>query len=95
MKVKMFKFELGDKLKEEITGFEGIAVSRCQYLNGCIRYGIQSNKLKADGEVNEIWFDEQSLKRTGPGINKKKVAKTEKHPGGPRRSPPSSCSDPI
>ena len=52
---------LGDKAKDKVTGFEGIAVARTEWLNGCTRIGLQSDKLK-DGLPTDIHtFDEPQL----------------------------------
>jgi len=34
--------ELGDKVKDAVSGLEGIVVSEIQYLNGCQQFGIQA-----------------------------------------------------
>ncbi len=83
----MFKFELGQVLKDIITGFEGVAVARTQYHTGCVRYSLQSQKLTKEG-ATKTWddFDEITLVAT-----KKKsicLAKKEvkiKKPGGPQQ----------
>jgi hypothetical protein len=81
--------ELGSKVKHVITGFEGIATSRTRYINGCVRYAVMAEELK-DGAVNELYFDEQELMRTGDGI----VAVVREQqiqpdrPGGSRNVPP-------
>lgn len=35
------KFLLGLKLRDLMTGFEGIAMSRVEYLNGCVQYCLK------------------------------------------------------
>ena len=40
-----FKFNLGDRVRDEITGFEGVVVVRSQWLNNCNTYGVQPTKL--------------------------------------------------
>ncbi len=37
---------LGDKVKDTITDFEGTAVAKIIYLNGCIRYEVKPKGLK-------------------------------------------------
>lgn len=32
--------KLGSRVRDRITGFEGIAVARVEYLTGCTQYGI-------------------------------------------------------
>lgn len=52
---------LGDEVKDKVTGFEGIAIARTEFLNGCARVGVQSQKLK-DGVPTEMQtFDEPQL----------------------------------
>jgi len=47
----MKKIKLGDKVKDPITGFEGIAYSRISYLQGCDRIGIQAPMIQKEGEA--------------------------------------------
>ena len=69
--------ELGEKVKDDITGFEGIAVARCYYISGCIRIGVQG-QVKQDGSVPDPeWFDEDRLESK----------QTEKKKGGPMPTP--------
>lgn len=74
----MHEFKLGDKLKDLVSGMEGIAVSRIEYLNGCIQYGIALNTGKNKIPEDCRYFDENQLKRVGAGLNIKK-----KDTGGP------------
>ena len=39
---------LGQKVKDKVTGFEGIAVSRVEYMNGCIQYGVRPRYIEAE-----------------------------------------------
>lgn len=86
-----FKFELGDELKDVITGFKGIVRGRSQYLTGCNSYGIQSQKLSENGNPQEWkWFDEDQLTR----VKKEKIVLNEKAretggPNSPDQYPPS------
>jgi len=83
----MFKLQLGDHVKDRITGFSGIIVSQCMWYNGCVRYGVQSKKLDKDGDtLTETHFDEMQLvkQKTGhihPPTTKKGST------GGPRKAP--------
>ena len=53
--------KLGSKVKDEVTGFEGTAAARIEYLNGCIRYEVIP-KVDKDGKyVDSIFFDVQRL----------------------------------
>jgi len=56
----MFKFDLGTKVRDKITGYEGTITARVEHLNGCVRYCIQG-KAK-DGKIPDgEWIDEQQL----------------------------------
>ena len=66
--------ELGRKVKDSITGFEGIAVARCGYLNGCVSVQVRPQELTEGGKMPKTeWIDEQQLdevseaKIGGPG----------------------------
>ena len=53
--------KLGDKVKDSVSGFKGIAVSRHIYLNGCDRISIQP-KVDKEGKHPECRsFDEPQL----------------------------------
>jgi hypothetical protein len=78
------KVELGDKAKDTVTGFEGICVARTEWLNGCWRITLQSDKLNKDGQPQEgVTFDEPQLVVTKP----KRVAAGPRTTGGPAPTP--------
>ena len=80
----MKKIELGDKAKDQVTGFKGIVVAITAWLNGCKRIMIQPQKLGEKGEtVPTECFDEFQVE-----VIKKQVVVTVSHEtGGPRPSP--------
>lgn len=54
--------ELGDEVRDIVTGFNGIAVARTIWLCGCDRITIQP-RLDKDGMVPEpLVFDEPQIK---------------------------------
>ncbi len=83
--------QLGDRVREPITGYEGIVVSVTQYLQGCERIGVLSQKLDKDNKPQD-WhhFDNVNLKI----LNRKAfpVHEVEKpvsqRTGGPRPDAP-------
>lgn len=86
MKNTDFKFKLGSKLRDTITGLEGICVVRNQWLNGCNQYGIQPEELTKDGGVKDKgWFDEPQLE-----VVVEKVHEESRHTGGPGKAIPQS-----
>ncbi len=69
--------KLGEKYKDKISGFTGIATARTVFLFGCVRVLLESKKPKEDGTPIEIWCDEQRL-----------TSKSKATTGGPMPSPP-------
>lgn len=64
----MATIQLGDKVKDMVTGFEGICVARTQWLNGCVRVMVQSDKLDKDGKPQDAQaFDEPQMVITKAG----------------------------
>ncbi len=64
----MVEIKLGMKVKDLITGFEGIAISKVKYYNGCTQYcvmpAITDKSKRPDGE----YIDEGQLKIIGRGL---------------------------
>jgi len=53
---------LGDKVKDTVTGFTGIAVARVNWLHGCDRIIIQPIGTDKDGKIFESQhFDEPQV----------------------------------
>jgi len=75
----MKKIKLGSRVKCKYTGFEGTALCRIEFINGCVQYGVQpdakDNKLE-----EEMSIDVQSLEvvKTPKPVKKKPT-------GGPMR----------
>ncbi len=74
---------LGDEVKDRITGYQGIAVARHSYLQGCDRITV-SPPIDKNGKLREeANFDEPQLEV----IKAAKVKRTapRKNPGGPEK----------
>ena len=57
----MFKFNLGQTVKDKYTDFHGVITARSENLTSVNRYGVQGPYLK-DGKVAEYdWFDEDRI----------------------------------
>lgn len=77
----MLKFELGQRVKDKVTGFSGIVVCISSYLTGCNRYAVQAQTLDRDGKIKEWqYFDEDLLLIAGKSLDLKVAV-----PGGPPR----------
>ena len=76
---------LGDKVRDTITGFEGICTGRTVYLNGCISINVEG-ALKKDGERSSEWFDEQRIEFVERNAFRRQPS--EAMAGGPTHSDP-------
>jgi len=57
------KFELGEILKDRVTGFGGVVMGRTEYFTDCTHYGLCSQSLKDGKPMDWEWFDETRLVR--------------------------------
>jgi len=73
---------LGDRVKDTITGFQGVAVGITVWLYGCKRIGIQGTELKDGKVLDPEWFDEQRLISLDDKTHKSSV-----RVGGPQHDP--------
>lgn len=54
--------KLGDRVRDKVTGFEGIAIGRSTWLYGCERIGIEPTTLDDGGlPIEPVFFDEQRI----------------------------------
>lgn len=53
--------KVGDVVRDKITGFTGVVTSRTEWLNGCVRFGVQSKELHEGKVVDAQHFDEVQL----------------------------------
>jgi hypothetical protein len=53
--------DLGDRVKDSITGFQGIVVIVSEYLQGCRRIVVQPEALHEGKPVEPQYFDEPQL----------------------------------
>jgi hypothetical protein len=74
------EIRLGEKYRDVVTGFEGTAVGRHEYLHGCTRITLQTMK---DSDVKEYTFDAPSI----VPVAEPEVAFTSSRTGGPRSTP--------
>lgn len=61
------EIKLGQKVKCKVTGIQGIATSKCEYINGCVHYGV--TPLSTDGKYPDTsYIDYQQLEIVDNGI---------------------------
>lgn len=67
MKIIMNGIMLGEKVRDKITGLEGIATARVEYLNGCVQICV--TPPAKDGKTQDReFFDVQMVEVIGPGV---------------------------
>lgn len=60
------EIQLGDFVRDRISGFEGVAASRVEYLTGCTQIAIAKKGLNSEGKPIEWqYFDWQRLEVSG------------------------------
>jgi hypothetical protein len=61
--------ELGQEVKDKVTGFTGIAISKVIYLNGCVQFCVKPRKTKKDGDMPDgHYIDVEQLEVVGDGL---------------------------
>ena len=53
--------ELGDRVRDKVTGLTGIAMGRSEYLWGCVHVLVQPQETKDGKRVESSWLDEGGL----------------------------------
>lgn len=56
-----FKWNNGDKVKDQVAGFVGIIIGRIDWLYGCRRYAVQGLEMKDGVPTGFVYFDEDQL----------------------------------
>ena len=79
MAKKQAEIKLGSRVRDTITGLEGVAVARCVYLFGCVRISIQPSTLHDGKPLDWVSIDEPQLEVLSES---KDVAPAPRH--GPR-----------
>lgn len=74
-------YEIGDMLKDRVTGCQGVVLAITFYSTGCIHYGL-CRQMKEDGFLPEWeWFDQSRLEMVNKGVVEFNI--TPEKPGGP------------
>jgi hypothetical protein len=85
-KVTEASIELGMPVKDTVSGFEGVATARSEYLWDCVRIQVSATKLKPDGSrLDAEWFDEAQLRPCRVEVLPQEAGKVAQPPGGPDR----------
>lgn len=88
--------ELGDRVRDMVTGFEGIAMGRNEWVNKCTRFAVQNEKLKDGKPIDAVWFDVEQLEVVKKGIVRvHKEVPIAARPNGPWTPSGGRRSDPA
>lgn len=75
---------LGDKVRDRVTGFEGVAVAKTTWLSGCDRFTVQPQGVTAEWKTLDTeTFDVTQLEVVEAGA----VQIERRDTGGPRPEP--------
>jgi hypothetical protein len=75
--------QLGDKVRDRVSGVTGIAVCKSEWFNGCLRWTVQQPASK-DGKLPElVSFDVEQLDVLKAGA----VKPSKRATGGPMPTP--------
>jgi len=90
--------ELGDRVKDPITGFSGIVTCVTHWLHGCVRIGVQPEALHEGKPVDDRYFDEAQMVVVDKAVHQPLTVRVaalsgpDRHitspPGGPAREGP-------
>lgn len=62
--------ELGDKVKDRVTGLTGIAVSRADHLYSCRQFNVRPQEAKDGKHTEGWWYDAGQLEVVEKGVLK-------------------------
>ena len=82
---------LGEKAKDEISGYKGVIVALTEWLNGCRRITIQCEELFEGKPIENQTFDAEQVSRVG---KKPTAGKAPSRTGGPSIAPKRAV-DPV
>jgi hypothetical protein len=87
------EIQLGDVVKDRISGFSGVVIGITQWMYGCRRISVQPQELKDGKPIEHVGFDEPQLVLLERGAFKP-IATTApieladlRRTGGPRPEP--------
>jgi len=79
----MKKIKIGDKVRDKITGFEGIANAKIEYMYGCTQFEVQPLVDEHGNYQKYQWIDEPQLslvKNNGKKKDKPRYGGMRNHP---------------
>lgn len=77
------KPQLGNRVRDRITGVEGVVIADCQWIYGCRRLTIQPQSLKDGRPVDNVTFDADQLEVLEASTPESFMVAKEALTGGP------------
>jgi hypothetical protein len=53
--------KLGQKVRDTVTGHEGVATSKVEYLNGSVRFCVEGKAIDGKATGDGTYFDHERL----------------------------------
>lgn len=75
---------LGKKVRDTVSGFEGIITSRVEYINGCVQFCVTPKVVKDNIRPDSEYIDEAQIEI----IKEEKVEIESKRTGGHQANTP-------
>lgn len=79
---------LGSTMRDVVTGFEGVAIARSEYLNGCQQFCLKPTEVKDGKVLDGEWIDVGQLEMVGQDLVARFQHPPGKNPGGPMSDAP-------
>jgi len=77
-------FQMGDMVREKLTGVEGRVVGLSFWETGCTHVGVKRLGVDKDGKPHDLlWFDEPMVDLIEVDTNVAAAPNASKKPGGP------------
>lgn len=81
------RIDLGDEVRDVISGFAGTATGRIEYMTGCIQL-LVSPTVDEKGQPREAhWYDEDRLEVTKRAAVRLPAKRQDGGPSGPQAAP--------
>ncbi len=82
------KFKMRERVRCNVTGFEGVVTGYADYLTGCEQYCVKPTTLDKDGKMqNGHWLDQDQLDKVKAAPKRKAPTRT----GGPQMDTAPPC----
>lgn len=83
---------LGEQVRDKVSGLVGIALDKATYMNGCVSFAVMPERRDSDllnTNPDKNWISVERLERVGDGLAQQKIA--AKPVGGPSQKTQRSC----